>query len=219
MLYTDLLGAISWTPADIVERYGELVTLGFTANAPPARSKSKVSTYRSSTGLQPRCGSDGIDPEIQARCGARVQPVGSEMRESSSGPGGDVGSGSDRGREPSRRRDPVRLRPARHPVLWARPDHLNHRNLGDRYYDRCTSCCKSRLRVRDARVPGPQRSHDGIRSLYDLHRVACGAPPHDAQHACLSMIVNGRLRAVPAAAVRVPGSRMRMVAFLASPHR
>jgi hypothetical protein len=32
MLYTDILGAISWTPADIVKRYGELVTLGFTGD-------------------------------------------------------------------------------------------------------------------------------------------------------------------------------------------
>lgn len=85
MLYTDILGAISWTPADIVERYGELVTLGFTGDRTALALEVEGVDVSVVYGPAAEMWFDGIDPEIQAGLARVYNRWGQEMRESSNG--------------------------------------------------------------------------------------------------------------------------------------
>ncbi len=198
MLYTDILGAISWTPADIVERYGELVTLGFTGDRTARALEVEGVDVSVVYGPAAEMWFDGIDPEIQAGLARAYNRWGQEMRESSNGrvatsgpiPIGDVSRAVD---EIQYAYDHLGIR-----CFWARPDHLNHRNLGDRYYDPvyellqdldCAFATHEFLGL-NAHTTGSDR----YTTYTEWHSVL---HPHDAQHACLSMIVNGVFERFP----------------------
>jgi predicted TIM-barrel fold metal-dependent hydrolase len=198
MLCTDLLAAATWTPEDIVARYGELVTLGFTGERTARALAIEGVDVSVVYGPSAEMWFDGIDPEIQAGLARAYNRWGEEMRESSNGrvatsgpvPIGDVSRAVDEIRYAY---DHLGIR-----CFWARPDHLNHRNLGDRYYDPvyellqdldCAFATHEFLGL-NAHTSGSDR----YTTYTEWHAVL---HPHGAQHACLSMLVNGVFERFP----------------------
>ena len=137
---TSILGqfqkAINWTTDDMIAKYGEdMVLKGFTgdrvAHALEAEGVDVMVIY----GPEYDMWLEGIDPELQAGMARAYNRWGQEMRETSGGkvitsgpiPLNDVSRAVE---EIQYAYDELGIR-----CFWARPNHFNHRNLGDRYYD------------------------------------------------------------------------------------
>ena len=104
--------------------------------------------------------------------------------------------------------------------FWARPDQFNHRNLGDRYYDPIYELLQDLdCAFATHEFMGLNAADRGLRPLQHLHRVAHGRPPaRGAERGALDDRAR-RVRAVPAAARRLHGGRLRLAAVVAAPHR
>ena len=163
---------------------------------------------------------DGIDPELQAAMARAYNRWGQEMRETSGGRGHHVGAGPAQRRRPRGRGDPVRVRRARHPLLLGPTQPVQppqpRRPL---LRPDLRAAPGPRLRVRDARVHGPQRADARALTASHVHRVAHGrAPPRSAERDAVDDRAR-RVRALPAPALRLHGGRLRLAAVVAAPHR
>src|SRR4051794_21381323 len=131
----ELRQAVRWTRDDMVAKYGELMTKGFTGDRVAAALEVEGVEVAVIYGPEHEPWFDGIDPEMQAALCRAYSRWGQEMRETSncrisvSAPVAlvDVGHAVE---EIQYAYDHLDAR-----CFWARPDFLYGRNLGDRYYD------------------------------------------------------------------------------------
>jgi predicted TIM-barrel fold metal-dependent hydrolase len=135
MLYGQFQKHLNWTTDDMIDKYGDLVTEGFTgdrvARALEAEGVDMMVVY----GPEYDMWFEGIDPELQAAMARAYNRWGQEMRETSGGrvmtsgpvPLNDVSRAVE---EIQYAYDHLGTR-----CFWARPNTFNGRNLGDRYYD------------------------------------------------------------------------------------
>ncbi len=104
--------------------------------------------------------------------------------------------------------------------FWARNNHFNHRNLGDRYYDPIWELLQDLdVAFGTHEFMGLNGSVRGVRPLLQLHRVAHGRAPAGSDERRRLDDHQRRLRALPAAAGRVHGSRLRLAPVVAAPAR
>ena len=136
ILYGQFQKAINWTTEDMIKKFGEeIVTQGFTgervAKALEIEGVDTMVVY----GPEYDLWMEGIDPQLQAGMVRAYNRWGQEMRESSGGrvhvsgpvPLNDVSRALE---EIQYAYDHLGTR-----CFWARNNHVNHRNLGDTYYD------------------------------------------------------------------------------------
>ncbi len=197
-LYGQFQKAIGWTTEDMIEQYGDIVLEGFTgdrvANALAVDGIDFCVIY----GPEYDMWLSGIDPELQAAMTRAYNRWGADMRESSNGrvitsgpvPLNDVGRAVE---EIQYAYDELGIR-----CFWTRPGYTNHRNLGDKYYDPiyellqdldCAFATHEFMGL-NAQTEGVDR----FDTFTEWHTVVHA---HEAQNACLSMIVNGVFERFP----------------------
>ncbi|MEM7142863.1 MAG: amidohydrolase family protein [Actinomycetota bacterium] len=197
-LYGQFQKAIGWTTEDMIEQYGDIVLEGFTgdrvANALAIDGIDFCVIY----GPEYDMWLSGIDPELQAAMARAYNRWGAEMRETSGGrvvtsgpvPLNDVGRAVE---EIQYAYDELGIR-----CFWTRPGYTNHRNLGDRYYDPiyellqdldCAFATHEFMGL-NAQTEGVDR----FDTFTEWHTVVHA---HEAQNACMSMIVNGVFERFP----------------------
>ncbi|MFT5201786.1 MAG: putative TIM-barrel fold metal-dependent hydrolase [Candidatus Aldehydirespiratoraceae bacterium] len=197
-LYGQFQKAIGWTTEDMLEQYGDIVLEGFTgdrvANALAIDGIDFCVIY----GPEYDMWLSGIDPELQAAMTRAYNRWGADMRESSDGrvitsgpvPLNDVGRAVE---EIQYAYDELGIR-----CFWTRPGYTNHRNLGDRYYDPiyellqdldCAFATHEFMGL-NAQTEGVDR----FDTFTEWHTVVHA---HEAQNACMSMIVNGVFERFP----------------------
>lgn len=193
ILYGQFQRYIDWTKDDMIAKYGEeLVVHGFTGDRVAkalARDGIDVSVIY---GPEYDLWFEGIDPDMQAAMVRAYNRWGADMRESSGGrvhtagpvPLGDV------------TRAVAEIEFAYHELgiraFWARPDLINQRTLGDRYYDPIYEL------IEDLDVPfathefmglrGTSYGHDRFRGYNEWHVVV---HPFEAMGAIVSMLCHG----------------------------
>src|SRR5947209_10426328 len=190
-LYGEFQKAIDWTTEDMIAQYGEdMVLKGFTGDRVATALEVEGVDVMVIYGPEYDMWFDGIDPEIQAAMARAYDRWGQEMREQSRGkvitsgpiPLGDVSRAV---AEIQHAYDELGIR-----CFWARPDYLNRRNLGDRYYDPiyellqdldCAFATHEFMGL-NAVTAGSER----FATFTEWHTVV---HPHEAQSAMLSMIV------------------------------
>lgn len=192
-IYGNFQKAVNWTTEDMIKKYGEdLMSNGFTgdrvARALDVEGVDVMVIY----GPEYDMWLDGIDPELQAAMARAYNRWGAEMRESSGGrvivsgpvPLNDVSRAVEEIRHAY---DHLGTR-----CFWARPDHFNHRNLGDRYYDPiyellsdldCAFATHEYMGLN-----GPTAGSDRYDTFTEWHTVV---HPFEGQQAVLSMITHG----------------------------
>ncbi len=198
-LYGQFQKATGWTHADVVDKYGaDLIESGFRGDHVAKALEIDGIDLCVIYGPEYDLWLDGIDPEIQAAMVRAYNRWGAEMRAQSGGrvltsspiPLGDV------------RRAIDEIEHAYHELgirsFWARPNHLNHRNLGNRYYDPIYEL------LQDLDVPfathefmglnANSEGSDRFASFTEWHTVV---HTHEAMNACLSMIVQGVFERFP----------------------
>lgn len=197
-LYGQFQKAIDWTHEDIVEKYGELITKGFTGERVAAALAREGIDIAVVYGPEYDLWFDGIDPDIQAALVRAYNRWGQEMRETSGGrvltaapvPLGDVNRAIEE------------IEYAYHVLgirsFWTRPNYLNQRNLGDRYYDPIYALIES-LDCAFAThefmgLAGETEGSNRFRTFTEWHTVV---HPHEAMNAMLSMIVHGVFERFP----------------------
>lgn len=197
-LYGQFQKAIGWTTDDMLEQYGDIVVEGFTgdrvANALAVDGIDFCVIY----GPEYDMWLSGIDPELQAAMTRAYNRWGADMRESSNGrvitsgpvPLNDVGRAVE---EIQYAYDELGIR-----CFWTRPGYTNHRNLGDKYYDPiyeliqdldCAFATHEFMGL-NAQTEGVDR----FDTFTEWHTVVHA---HEAQNACMSMIVNGVFERFP----------------------
>lgn len=197
-LYGQFQKAIGWTTEDMLEQYGDIVVEGFTgdrvANALAVDGIDFCVIY----GPEYDMWLSGIDPELQAAMTRAYNRWGADMRESSNGrvitsgpvPLNDVGRAVE---EIQYAYDELGIR-----CFWTRPGYTNHRNLGDKYYDPiyellqdldCAFATHEFMGL-NAQTEGVDR----FDTFTEWHTVVHA---HEAQNACMSMIVNGVFERFP----------------------
>jgi predicted TIM-barrel fold metal-dependent hydrolase len=192
MLYGQFQKHLKWTTDDQIDKYGALVTEGFTgdrvAEALEAEGVDMMVVY----GPEYDLWFDGIDPELQAAMVRAYNRWGQEMRETSGGkvltsgpvPLNDVSRAVD---EIQYAHDELGIR-----CFWARPNTFNGRNLGDRYYDpvyellQDLDCAFATHEFMGLR--GTSFGHDRYGTFCEWHTVVHA---FEAQGAIVSMILNG----------------------------
>jgi uncharacterized protein len=191
-LYGQFQKAINWTTEDMVAKYGEMVTKGFTgdrvATALAVEGVDTMVIY----GPEYDMWLEGIDPELQAAMARAYNRWGAEMRSESGGrvlasgpiPLNDVSRAVE---EIQYAHDELGVR-----CFWARPDQFNHRNLGDRYYDPIYDLLQDLDGAFATHefmgLNAPTAGSDRYATFTEWHTVV---HPHEAQHALLAMIVHG----------------------------
>lgn len=197
-LYGQFQKAIDWTHEDMIEQYGELITKGFTGERVAKALAREGIDLAVVYGPEYDLWFDGIDPELQAAMVRAYNRWGQEMRETSGGrvltsgpvPLGDV------------KRAVEEIEYAYHVLgiraFWARPNYLNHRNLGDRYYDPVYELLQS-LDCAFAThefmgLTGETEGSNRFRTFTEWHTTV---HPHEAMNAMLSMIVHGVFERFP----------------------
>jgi predicted TIM-barrel fold metal-dependent hydrolase len=197
-LYGQFQKAIDWTHEDIVEKYGDLITKGFTGERVAAALAREGIDIAVVYGPEYDLWFDGIDPDIQAALVRAYNRWGQEMRETSGGrvltaapvPLGDVNRAIEE------------IEYAYHVLgirsFWTRPNYLNQRNLGDRYYDPIYALIES-LDCAFAThefmgLAGETEGSNRFRTFTEWHTVV---HPHEAMNAMLSMIVHGVFERFP----------------------
>ena len=221
---TSILGqfqkAINWTTDDMIAKYGDIVTEGFTgdrvADAIAIEGVDAMVIY----GPEYDMWLEGIDPELQAAMARAYNRWGQEMRETSNGVV--ITSGPVPLNDVSRAVEEIEYAHEHLGIrcFWARPDQFNHRNLGDRYYDPIYELLQDLdCAFATHEYMGLNAVDRGLRPLQHVHRVAHRrAPARGAERAALDDRAR-RVRALPASAHRVHGGRLRLAAELAAPHR
>lgn len=197
-LYGQFQKAIDWTHEDIALKYGDLITKGFSGELVAKALAREGIDIAVVYGPEYDLWFDGVDPDIQAALVRAYNRWGQEMRETSGGrvltaapvPLGDV------------HRAIEEIEYAYHVLgirsFWTRPNYLNHRNLGDRYYDPIYELIESldcafathEFMGLAAETEGSNR----FRTFTEWHTVV---HPHEAMNAMLSMIVHGVFERFP----------------------
>lgn len=200
---TSILGqfqkAINWTTEDMIAKYGEeIMTKGFrgdlVAQALEVEGVDVMVVY----GPEYDMWVEGIDPALQAAMARAYNRWGQEMRETSNGrvitsgpiPLNDVSRAVE---EIQYAYDELGIR-----CFWARPNQFNRRNLGSRYYDpiyellQDLDCAFATHEFMG--LNAPTAGSDRYNTFTEWHTVVHS---HEAQHACLSMIVNGVFERFP----------------------
>ena len=197
-LYGQFQKAIGWTTEDMIEQYGDIVLEGFTGDRVAAALAVDGIDLSVIYGPEYDMWLSGIDPELQAAMARAYNRWGAEMRERSDGrvitsgpvPLNDVGRAVE---EIQYAHDELGIR-----CFWTRPGYTNHRNLGDRYYDPiyellqdldCAFATHEFMGL-NAQTEGVDR----FDTFTEWHTVVHA---HEAQNACLSMIVNGVFERFP----------------------
>jgi uncharacterized protein len=198
-IYGNFQKAINWTTEDMIAKYGEdLVLKGFTGDRVATALEAEGVDVMVIYGPEYDMWLDGIDPALQAGMARAYNRWGQEMRETAGGrvitsgpvPLGDVSRAVE---EVQHAYDELGVR-----CFWARPDHLNRRNLGDRYYDPvyellqeldCAFATHEYMGL-NATTAGSDR----FDTFTEWHTVV---HPHEAQAAVLSMIVHGVFERFP----------------------
>lgn len=134
-LYGDFQKAINWTTEDMKAQFGDLMETGFTGDGVARALEVEGVDAMVIYGPEFDMWLDGMDPEIQAGLCRAYNRWGQEMRDTSGKrciasapvPLGDINRALE---EIQYAYDHLDAR-----CFWARPNYLNHRNLGDRYYD------------------------------------------------------------------------------------
>ena len=191
-LYGQFQKAINWTYEDMVAQYGELATDGFTGDRVAKALAIDGVDCCVIYGPEYDMWLAGIDPELQAAMARAYNHWGADMREASGGrvmtagpvPLNDVSRALE---EIQYAYDHLGTR-----CFWTRPNHTNHRELGDRYYDPiyellqdldCAFATHEFMGL-NAQTEGVDR----FKTFTEWHTVV---HVHEAQNACLSMIVQG----------------------------
>jgi predicted TIM-barrel fold metal-dependent hydrolase len=197
-LYGQFQKAIGWTTEDMIEQYGDIVLEGFTGDRVAGALAIDGIDFAVIYGPEYDMWLSGIDPELQAAMTRAYNRWGADMRESSNGrvitsgpvPLNDVGRAVE---EIQYAHDELGIR-----CFWTRPGYTNHRNLGDRYYDPiyellqdldCAFATHEFMGL-NAQTEGVDR----FDTFTEWHTVVHA---HEAQNACLSMIVNGVFERFP----------------------
>jgi predicted TIM-barrel fold metal-dependent hydrolase len=198
-VYGNFQKAINWTTEDMIAKYGEdLVLKGFTGDRVATALEAEGVDVMVIYGPEYDMWLDGIDPALQAGMARAYNRWGQEMRETSGGrvitsgpvPLGDVSRAVE---EIQHAHDELGVR-----CFWARPDYLNRRNLGDRYYDPvyellqdldCAFATHEYMGLNAATA-----GSDRFDTFTEWHTVV---HPHEAQSAVLSMIVRGVFERFP----------------------
>ena len=190
--------AVRWTRDDMVAKYGELMTAGFTGDRVAAALEVEGVDVMVIYGPEHELWFEGIDPEMQAALCRAYSRWGQEMRDASglrisvSAPVAlaDVGRAVE---EIQYAYDHLDAR-----CFWGRPDFLYGRNLGDRYYDPIWELLQEldcAFATHDFQGLNAQTTGTGrYRTFTELHSVL---HPMEAMHAVLSMICNGVFERFP----------------------
>jgi predicted TIM-barrel fold metal-dependent hydrolase len=191
-VYGQFQKAINWTTEDMIAKYGDIVTEGFTGDRVAEAIEIEGVDLMVIYGPEYDMWLEGIDPEMQAAMARAYNRWGAEMRETSNGkvltsgpvPLNDVARAVE---EIQYAYDELGIR-----CFWARPDHFNHRNLGDRYYDPIyellqeLDCAFATHEFMG--LNAPTAGSDRFATFTEWHTVV---HPHETQSALLSMIVHG----------------------------
>ena len=197
-LYGRQAEAVRWTKDRMVEKYGDVVLREF--DGPGVRDSMRPEGIDLMVLYGPGYDMwiDGIDGELQAAMARAYNRWAAEMRDTSGGrvlaaapvPLCDVG------------RAVEEIRYAHEELgahcFWARPNHFNHRNLGDPYYDpiwealQDLDCAFATHEFMG--LNGPTAGDRRFESFTEWHTVC---HPHEAQMAMLSMIVRGVFERFP----------------------
>lgn len=198
VLYGRFQEAVKWTTEEMVAKYGDVVTRGFDGAGVVDSLRVEGVDLLVLYGPGYDMWVEGIDPELQAAMARAYNRWAEEMRETS---GGRVLAAG-----PVPLNDITRaVEEVRHGVehqgvrsFWARPNHFNRRNLGDRYYDPLWEI------LQDLDTPfathefmglaGTSAGSDRFRTFTEWHTVV---HPHEAQMAMLSMICGGVFERFP----------------------
>jgi predicted TIM-barrel fold metal-dependent hydrolase len=197
-LYGQFQKAIGWTTEDMLAQYGDLVTEGFTgarvAEALAVDGIDVAVIY----GPEYDLWLDGIDPALQAAMVRAYNRWGAEMREASSGrvltsspvPLNDVSRAVE---EIRYAHDELGIR-----AFWARPNYMNHRNLGDRYYDPVYELLQDLdCAFATHEFMGLRGQTEGADRFFTFTEWHTAVHMHEAMNASLSMIVQGVFERFP----------------------
>jgi uncharacterized protein len=192
MLYGQFQKHLKWTTDDQIDKYGVLVTEGFTGDRVATALEAEGVDMMVIYGPEYDMWFEGIDPELQAAMARAYNRWGQEMRETSSGkvlaagpvPLNDVTRAVE---EIQYAYDHLGTR-----CFWARPNTFNGRNLGDRYYDPIYELIQeldcSFATHEFMGLKGVSYGHDRYQSFCEWHTVV---HPFEGQGAIVSMILNG----------------------------
>ncbi len=182
----------------MVEQYGDIVTEGSTGDRVAQAHAVDGIDVAVIYGPEYDLWLDGIDPELQAAMVRAYNRWGQEMRESSGGrvltsspiPLNDVSRALE---EIRYAHDELGIR-----SFWARPNHMNHRNLGDRYYDPVYEL------LQDLDCPfathefmGLRAQTEGVDRFDTFTEWHTAVHTHEAMNASLSMITHGVFERFP----------------------
>lgn len=197
-LYGQFQKAIDWTHDDMVEQYGDLITKGFTGERVAKALAREGIDLAVIYGPEYDLWFDGIDPDLQAAMVRAYNRWGQEMRETS---GGRVLTAS-----------PIALGDVKraieeieyayhvlgHRSFWARPNFLNRRNLGDRYYDPIYALIESLdCAFATHEFMGFATESEGSNRFFTFTEWHTVVHPHEAMNAMLSMLVHGVFERFP----------------------
>jgi predicted TIM-barrel fold metal-dependent hydrolase len=189
---------VEWGSEDRLRKYGALVTEGFTgdrvAKALEVEGVDLMVIFGPEFDMWP----EGIDGELQAAMARAYNRWGQEMYEQSGGrvltagpiPLTDVSRAV---QEIQYAYDHLGTR-----CFWARPNVVNHRNLGHRYYDpiyellQDLDCAFATHEFQG--YNGPAAGWDRFQTFAEWHTVV---HPHEAQMAIVAMIAGGVFERFP----------------------
>jgi len=197
-LYGQFQKNIDWTHEDMIETYGEIAVKGFTGDRVARALAIEGIDLAIIYGPEYDMWYDGIDPEMQAALCRAYNRWGQEMRESSEGrvltsgpiPLGDVNRAVEEIRYAY---EELGIR-----AFWTRPNYLNRRNLGDRYYDPIYELLQE-LDVAFAthEFMGLNANTEGVDRFGTFTEWHTVVHQHEAMNAMLSMIVQGVFERFP----------------------
>ena len=197
-LYGQFQKNIDWTHEDMVETYGEIAVKGFTGDRVARALAVEGIDLAIIYGPEYAMWYDGIDPEMQAALCRAYNRWGQEMRETSGGrvltsgpiPLGDVGRAVE---EIQYAYEELGIR-----AFWTRPNFMNRRNLGDRYYDPIYELLQE-LDVAFAthEFMGLNANTEGVDRFNTFTEWHTVVHQHEAMNAMLSMIVQGVFERFP----------------------
>ena len=191
-LYGQFQKNIDWTHEDMIETYGEIAVEGFTGDRVARALAVEGIDLAIIYGPEYDMWYDGIDPEMQAALCRAYNRWGQEMRETSGGrvltsgpiPLCDVGRAVE---EIQYAYEELGIR-----AFWTRPNFMNRRNLGDRYYDPIYELLQE-LDVAFAthEFMGLNANTEGVDRFNTFTEWHTVVHQHEAMNAMLSMIVQG----------------------------
>ena len=197
-LYGQFQKAIGWTAEDMVEQYGDIVLEGFTGDRVAAAHAVDGIDVAVIYGPEYDLWLEGIDPELQAAMVRAYNRWGAEMRETSGGrvltsspiPLNDVTRAIE---EIRYAHDELGIR-----TFWARPNFMNFRNLGDRYYDPIYELLQDLdCAFATHEFMGLRGQTEGVDRFDTFTEWHTAVHTHEAMNASLSMITQGVFERFP----------------------